>query len=141
MSDPTKCRTQRRHLLAGALGMMLLAGCGERARLIFDPGTSGAGPHTVIDAPETGLIRVPAGPMATVAGRAIDDDGVDTLYVLVVGGEQFRPFTPEEPTDTLRFILPISTTGHKGDTLTVLVFATDRVGVRGDTAARTLIVE
>jgi hypothetical protein len=141
MSGPTKCRTQRRHLVGGALGLMLLAGCGERGRLIFDPGSSGAGPHTVIDDPETGLVRVPEGPMATVAGRAIDDDGVDSLYVLVVGGEQFRPFVPEAPTDTLRFILPISTSGHGGDTLTVLVFATDHAGVRGDTAARTLIVE
>jgi hypothetical protein len=120
---------------------MLLAGCGERARLIFDPGSSGAGPRIFIDVPETGLARVPEGPMATVAGRAIDENGVDTLYVLVVGGEQFRPFTPEEPTDTLRFILPISTAGHGGDTLTVLVFATDHAGVRGDTAARTLIVQ
>lgn len=128
-------------LLTGALGMLLLAGCSERARLLFDPGQSGAGPHTVIDAPETGLSRVPAGPMATVAGRAIDDDGIDTLYVLVVNGERFPPLRPEEPTDTLRFILPISTSGHKGDTLTVLVFATDLAGVRGDTAARTLIVE
>jgi hypothetical protein len=141
MSDPTKCRTQRRHLLGGVLGILLLAGCGERARLIFDPGSPVAGPHMVIDEQEACLARVPAGPLATVAGRAIDDDGVDTLYVLVVGGERFRPLAPEEPTDTLRFILPISTSGHAGDTLTVLVFATDRAGVRGDTAVRTLIVE
>ncbi len=80
--------------------------------------------------------------MALVAGRSIDEDGVDSVYVLVVGGsERFPPLTPEEPTDTLRFILPISTSNHKGDTLTVLVFATDIGGVRGDTAARTLIVE
>jgi hypothetical protein len=141
MSAPTKCRTQRRHLLGGALGLLLLAGCGERGRLIFDPGSSGAGPFTIIDNPEAGLARVPEGPMATVAGRSIDEDGVDSLYVLVVGGERFPPFVPEEPVDTLRFILPISTAGHGGDTLTVLVLATDRGGVRGDTAVRTLIVE
>lgn len=141
MLAPTARPTWRRALLVGGLGAVLLAACSERARLIFGPDAAGAGPHTVVDEPETGSVRVPAGPFATVAGRAIDDDGVDTLYVRVVGGEQFGPQTPEEPTDTLRFILPIATSGHKGDTLTVLIFATDTKGVRGDTAARTLFVE
>jgi hypothetical protein len=125
-----------------AVALVGVTGCSERARLIFDPASSQTGPDTFIDNPETDVARVPAGPMAIVAGHSIDPDGVDTLYVVVVGGnERFPPVSPEVPPDTLRFSLPISTSGHRGDTLTVLVFATDAAGVRGDTAARTLIVE
>lgn len=125
-----------------AIALAGVTGCSERARLIFDPESAQTGPLTFIDNPETSLTRVPSGPMAVVSGHSIDPDGVDTLYVVVVGGnEHFRPVSPGVPVDTLRFSLPISTSGLSGDTLTVLVFATDAEGVRGDTAARTLIVE
>lgn len=128
-------------LAVAVFGCAVAAGCSERARLAFEPGGTQSGPKLFIDVPEAASALVPAGPMATVAGRAIDENGVDSVYVLVVGGnEHFNTITPDEPTDTLRFILPISTSGHAGDTLTVLVYATDAAGVRGDTASRTLFV-
>lgn len=131
-----------RALALSALAVVVLAGCSERARLLFDPGSSETGPIVFIDSPETGSVIVPAGPFASVIGRAIDPDGVDSLYVIVVGGsDHFGTIMPDAPTDTLRFTLPITTAGHKGDTLIVLVFATDVTGARSDTAAATLFVQ
>lgn len=142
MWHPANCRLKAPLLTATALGVLAVSGCSERARLTFEPGSTQTGPKVFIDVPETESIQVSAGPMATVAGRAIDADGVDSLYVIVVGGnDHFNTITPENPTDTLRFILPISTAGLRGDTLTVLVYATDAAGTRGDTASRTLFIK
>ena len=72
-------------------------------------------------------------------GRTIDADGVDTVYIVVFGGnENFEPFTVQR--DTARFGVQISTIGQAGHTLLVLVFGTDRLGNRGDTAVRRVTV-
>lgn len=129
--------------LAGGLALVLsVAGCSERERPIFapEPGASdGVGPITFIDVPGQADTTVTAGPMLGVSGRTIDPDGVDSLYVEILGGnEQFHPFAGES--DTVRFSYPVNTGGHVGDTLFVLIFGTDGLGNRGDTAIRRVIV-
>lgn len=124
------------------LGAVALAACGERARLIFEPESNSTGPQTTIDSPEGDPTHVPEGPFATVAGRSVDLDGVDTLHAVVVGGrDHFGPLLPDQPTDTMRFLLPITTSGLKGDTIVVLVYGVDHNGAVGDTSSRALIVE
>ena len=129
-------------LLAGLAIALAATGCSERERPIFapEPGASdGVGPDTFIDVPGQFDTTVSAGPGLGISGRTIDPDGVDTLYVEVLGGnEQFQPFIGES--DTVRFSYPISTGGHIGDTLFVLIFGTDELGNRGDTAIRRVIV-
>jgi hypothetical protein len=72
-------------------------------------------------------------------GRTIDADGVDTVYLVVVGGnESFQPFAIRR--DTVRFGVHISTTGMAGKTMLVLVYGTDQLGNRGDTAVRRVTV-
>lgn len=120
-----------------------LLACGTRDRLVFEQNVEpGAGPITFIDHPEVGEVRVPAGPQVLLAGRSIDPDGVDSVYFVAVGAPlTFSPFSPETPDDTVSFGIPIPTIGSGGDSILVLVFATDAVGNRGDTAVRRLIVE
>ena len=127
--------------IAGVLAAGVLA-CGERARLIFEPPSDGTGPDTTIDDPVTADTRGTAGPMFDVSGRSADADGVDTVYFDLVGAdEQFAPHVPENFTDTVRFSLPISTANKAGDTVLVLIYATDLLGIRGDTATRRLLIE
>jgi hypothetical protein len=120
----------------------VLGACDERARLIFEPETDAQGPDTTIDNPETAVVQVPAGPQFNVSGRSVDRDGVDTVYFVLIGGnEQFTPFVANEFQDTVRFSMPVSTIGKSGDTVNVLIFATDLGGERGDTASRRLIID
>lgn len=119
-----------------------LTACGERGRLIFEPDTDGQGPDTMIDTPNEATALVPAGPAFTVAGRSVDTDGVDSVYFrLINGSEEFPPYVANEFMDTVRFSLPVTTAGRSGDTILVLVFATDLLGVRGDTSMRRLLVQ
>lgn len=120
-----------------------LLACGTRDRLVFEQNDGPAeGPTTFIDHPEVGEVRVPPGPQVLLAGRSIDPDGVDSVYFVAVGAPlTFSPYSPETPDDTVSFGIPIPTTGSGGDSILVLVFATDAVGNRGDTAVRRLIVE
>lgn len=128
--------------LALAVVAAALTACGERGRLIFEPDTDGQGPNTMIDTPNEGTARVSAGPPFNVAGRSVDVDGVDSVYFMLVNGsEEFQPYVANEFMDTVRFSLPVSTAGRSGDTILVLVFATDLLGVRGDTSIRRLLVQ
>lgn len=131
----------KRLLLVSAALVAGLGACDERARLVFEPETDSQGPDTSIDVPETADVEVPAGPQFSVSGRSVDPNGVDSVYFVVVGGnEQFAPFVANEFQDTVRFSIPISTFGKAGETVQVLVFATDLLGARGDTATRRLII-
>jgi hypothetical protein len=117
-------------------------GCEERDRLTFPSPSDGVGPITMIDQPNGGDTTVTAGPDFFVNGRTIDPDGVDTVYFLVTGGNQnFQPFRPNPPTDTVRFGLPISTFGHSGDTILVQIHGVDSQGNRGTTSSREIVVE
>lgn len=120
----------------------LAAGCNERDRLTFPNPGDGIGPVTTIDQPNGSDTTVSAGPDFFVNGRTIDPDGVDTVYFLVTGGNQsFQPFRPEPPADTVRFGLPITTTGHAGDTIRVQVHGVDAQGNQGAASSRQIVVE
>ena len=133
-------RGRRRARLAAVL-VVLAAGCQERDRLTFpDPG-DGIGPVTMIDQPNGSDTTVDAGPNFFVNGRTVDPDGVDTVYFLVIGGNQnFPPFRPSPPTDTVRFGLPVSTTGRSGSTMTVQIHGVDIQGNQGAPSTRQIIV-
>ena len=121
--------------------ILIAGGCQERDRLTFpDPG-DGIGPVTTIDQPSQSDTTVPAGPEFFVNGRTIDLDGVDTVYFQVIGANQnFQPFRPNPPTDTVRFGLPLSTSGHTGDTFTVRIHGVDSEGNSGSPSTRLIIV-
>jgi len=146
MAGRTRSRLQafiRKGLLTFIAAIAVAAvACGERARLTFEPSTDGLGPNTTIDEPQTADVEVPAGPDFSINGRSADRDGVDTVYFEVLGGNQsFQPFVPSEFRDTVRFSIPISTSGWSGDTILVFVYATDLLGTRGDTAVRRLLID
>lgn len=125
--------------------LVILGGCSERDRLTFpsDPGPGdGIGPVTMIDQPNGADTTVPSGPGFFVNGRTIDSNGVDTVYFLVIGGsDNFSPFRPNPPSDTVRFGLPITTLGHDGDTIIVRIYGVDGEGNNGSIASRRIMVE
>jgi hypothetical protein len=125
-------------LLAGVTG--LLSGCDTRDRLTFpNPRPPGEGPETVIDRPAADT-TVAAGPAYTVTGFTRDPDRLDTVYFETQGGiTSFQPFLGGG--DSIRFGLPLTTSGQSGQTITVRVFGTDRLGNRGDTALRRITVQ
>lgn len=122
--------------------MAIATGCEERDRLTFpDPG-DGVGPVTTIDQPNGSDTTVSAGPDFFVHGRTVDQDGVDTVYFLVTGGNQnFQPFRPNPPADTVRFGLPITTFGHAGDTIVVQIHGVDGQGNQGAVSTRQIAVQ
>jgi hypothetical protein len=133
-------RGRRRARLAAML-VVLAAACQERDRLTFpDPG-DGIGPVTTIDQPSASDTTVDAGADFLVSGRTVDPDGVDTVYFLVTGGNQnFNPFRPSPPADTVRWGLPLSTTGRSGSTMTVQIHGVDLQGNQGPPSTRQVIV-
>jgi hypothetical protein len=125
----------------GLVLVLLAAACQERDRLTFpDPG-DGIGPVTMIDQPNASDTTVDAGADFVVNGRTVDPDGVDTVYFLVIGGNQnFSPFRPSPAADTVRWGLPLSTTGRAGSTITVQVHGVDIQGNQGAPSTRQVIV-
>lgn len=131
--------------LGGALVALvaLVAGlaCNTRDRPVFPTGNgpSTVGPSTTIDEP-TQDTTVSAGPAVFVNGRTLDEDGIDTLYVLTEGGvTAFAPIV--RPGSPFRFGFPITTNNLAGRVITVRIFGTDRLGNRGDTATRRITVQ
>lgn len=123
---------------AAVLLALVLAGCNGRDRLTFpDPG-DGIGPVVTVTEPAQDTTIV-AGPGIFVAGNVVDKDGVDTLNVEVVNGnQQFLPLTFTGK-DSVRFDLPISTGGkQKGDTIQVVLRAVDGVGNVGAPVGRVI---
>jgi hypothetical protein len=132
-----------RFLLAAIV--IAASACEERERLTFpsapDPSDE-AGPLTVIDRPNVFDTTVAAGPEFFVNGQTIDPDGVDTVYFLVIGGsDNIPPFRPNPPSDTVRFGVPITTSGNVGDTITVRIHGVDRAGNQGAAASRRIFVQ
>ena len=126
-------------LLPAALGALALAACTDRDRLTFPNEGDHRGPVTFIDLPGVADTTVRAGPMMPLNGRTIDPDGVDTVYVVVLGGnESFQPFAIQR--DTARFGVRINTSGLAGRSMIILVYGTDQLGNRGDTAVRRVVV-
>lgn len=134
---------------AGRLGRLvalgvggLLAACDTRDRLTFpnQGGPPNSGPVTIIDRPAADTTVLAASGNYSVTGRTTDADGLDTVYFETEGGiSSFQPFIGGG--DTVRFGLPITVTGLAGATITVRVFGTDRLGLRGDSAVRVITVQ
>jgi hypothetical protein len=115
--------------------------CAERDRLTFPSQGDGIGPVTLIDQPGGGDTTINAGPTFFVNGRAIDSDGVDTVYFLVAGGSQgFPPLRPTPPVDTVRFGVPLSTSGRSGQAIQLQIYAVDRQGNQGAPVSRQIII-
>jgi hypothetical protein len=122
--------------------MLLGIGCNERDRLTFPTPSDGVGPVTTIVQPSVPDTTIASGPAFFVNGRTIDPDGVDTVYFLVTGGNHnFQPFTPNPPTDTLTFGVPIITAGQAGATYTIQVHGVDALGNQGDTSTRVVHIQ
>jgi hypothetical protein len=121
--------------------MVLAAACEERDRLTFpDPG-DGIGPVTTIDQPEGADTTVDAGDDLLINGRTTDPDGVDTVYFLVIGGNQsFPPYRPSPPGVMVTWGLPLSTVGRSGSTMTVQIHGVDMRGNQGAPSTRQIIV-
>jgi hypothetical protein len=124
---------------------IMLGACSERDRLTFpsDPGPGdGIGPVTMIDQPNGADTTVESGLDFFVNGKTIDSTGVDTVYFLVTGGiDNFSPFRPSPPSDTVRFGLPITTLGQEGKTIQIQIYGVDGQGNQGTVASRRIIVE
>ena len=141
MESPARHRAQR--AIRKGVGLLLLAAltaaCGDRDRLTFPTEGDHRGPITFIDVPGVGDTTVHAGPEMPLNGHVIDADGVDSVYIQVLGGnETFRPFVIQR--DTAHFGVYVNTGGLTGHTLVIQVFGTDQLGNRGDTAVRRVTV-
>jgi hypothetical protein len=139
--EQTVAQKDRRRAWLAALLVVLVTGCGERDRLTFAEPSDGIGPVTTIDRPNGADTTVDAGPQFIVQGKTIDLDGVDTVYFLVIGGNQgFQPFPPRPPTDTVSFGVPLSTSGLSGKTMIIQIHGVDSQGNQGAPATRSIIV-
>jgi len=117
--------------------LLLAIGCDERDRLTFPTPSDGAGPVTTIDQPNGADTTVFPGSDFFVNGRTIDPDGVDSVYFLVIGGNQnFSPFSPNPTQTTVRFGIPLTTFGHSGETFQIQIYGVDVLGNRGGTSTR-----
>ena len=123
--------------------LALLLGCGERDRLTFpsnEPGGDEDGPVTTIESPASDS-TLTEGDFFVVGGRAVDPNGVDTLYFEVFGtGQAFLPF-PGGGEDTVSFGIPISTIGLGGTTVIVRVRGVDVLGNPGFATSRQLSIQ
>ena len=128
---------------AATMSMMLLAaGCEERERLTFPTPSDGQGPVTAIDRPNGADTTVSAGPDFVVNGRTVDEDGVDSVYFFVIGGNQnFHPLHPSPPTTRVTFGIPLTTFGHSGETFLVQVYGVDALGNQGRTSTRQIHIQ
>lgn len=114
----------------------LLGACEERDRLVAPSPGDGIGPSAVIDVPGRDTTITPGGAI-TVAGFVRDPDGVDTIYFRTFGPvPSIPPVIPGDQPDSVRLGINLGTSGLSADTITVLIFATDTRGNRGDTAVR-----
>ena len=117
--------------------IVLGTGCDERERLTFPTPSDGIGPVTTIEQPSRADTTIFPGALFSVQGSTVDQDGVDTVYFLVIGGGQnFTPFAPEQPQTTVSFSLPFTTFGFSGQTFEVQVYGVDVLGNRGGTSSR-----
>jgi hypothetical protein len=126
--------------LAAAAAMLLGAACDERDRLTFPTPSDGIGPVTTIDRPNGADTTIFPGSDFFVNGTTVDPDGIDTVYFLVNGGQNFSPLTPNPPQTTIRFGIPLTTFGLSGQTISIQVYGVDVLGNRGGTSSRLIHV-
>ena len=124
-------------MLVAASAVVVGSGCGERDRLTFAPPNDGVGPVTTIGQPNGPDTTVFSGGEFVVSGQTIDPDGVDTVYFLVIAGNQgFGPVHPDPARTTVNFDLRLTTLGHADETFLVEVYGVDVRGNRGDASTR-----
>ncbi len=123
--------------------LVALVSCGERDRLVFpveNPG-DGAGPATDITQPAASDTVVTEGDLLIVVGRAIDLDGVDTVYFEVGGANQgFAPIKGQGR-DTVNFALQLSTLNLSGATVLIQAHGVDLLGEQGNLVSRQIRIE
>jgi hypothetical protein len=123
--------------------LALVAGCGERDRLIFpseNPG-DGSGPTTEIlhpAAPDTAVIE---GDLLIVQGRTYDADGVATVFFEVGGTNQAFAPIQGQGADTVDFALQLSTLNHGGATVILRAYGVDLLGQQGSLVSRQIRIE
>jgi hypothetical protein len=126
-----------RSVLIAASAVVFGTGCEERDRLTFPPPNDGIGPTTTIDQPAGADTTINAGSEFFVNGTTVDQDGIDTVYFFVIGGNNnFSPFSPRPIDNIVRFGLPVLTFGLAGKTIAVEVYGVDVLGNRGTTSTR-----
>ncbi len=121
--------------------MLFGAACEERDRLVFPTPSDGIGPVTTIDRPNGADTTVPAGSDFFVNGTTMDPDGIDTVYFLVTGGQNFSPLSPDPPQTSVRFGIPLTTFGLSGRTIQIQVYGVDVFGNQGGTSNRLIHVQ
>jgi hypothetical protein len=127
-------------LLIAPAVLLLMGGCAERDRLTFPNPGDGVGPVTTIDQPSATDTTVDQGIQFLVSGRAVDRDGVDTVYFLVISDNEVQPYPPHPAADTVWFGFPISTFGRSGETIRVEVYGVDSQGNQGAHSSRQITV-
>jgi hypothetical protein len=124
-------------------GLALAAGCGERERLTFpveDPG-DGQGPFTEISQPSVPDTLVFDGDLVTIQGRAIDSDGIDSVYFELGGVNQSFAPIDGEGADTVNFALQLSTLSFSGSTVVFQAYGVDLLGDQGGRVSRQIRIE
>lgn len=117
-------------------------GCDERDRLTFTTPSDGVGPVTTIDQPTGPDTTITPGSNFFVNGTTVDPDGVDTVYFLVTGADQdFDPVSPFSSQTSVRFGIPLRTSGHSGETFQIQVYGVDVLGNRGSTTTRQIHIQ
>ena len=119
---------------------LLLLACEERDRLTFPSEPVGVGPVTTIEDPSVDTV-LSAGVVYVVGGRAVDPDGIDSLYFEIGGsGQGFLPAAGHGETEVI-FGLPLHTQGLAGAIVAVRVRAKDILGHTGEAVTRRLTIE
>jgi hypothetical protein len=127
--------------VAWGILLALLAGCGERERLVFglDP-EDRQGPTSHIDPPSSDTTLLEGDPFV-LGARTVDPSGVDTVFIVVEGANLNYLPLDAEGADTLNFAISLPTQGFAGRTITVGVFGKDVIGNIGPTVTRRLTIE
>jgi hypothetical protein len=100
------------------------------------------GPVTTIDQPDGADTTIFPGAEFVVSGQTIDPDGVDSVYFLVIAGNQgFNPLHPNPARTTVSFVLRLTTFGHAGETFLVQIYGVDALGNQGGTSTRQINIQ
>lgn len=121
--------------------VVLLVGCDERERLVFEPNPEDRlGPTSRISPPSTDTTLTEGDPFV-IGIRTVDTTGVDSVFIDVEGAD--LSYLPQEGAgaDTVAFSISLPTFGLSGRIITVGVFGVDLIGNVGLTVTRRLTIQ